>query len=119
MPPGPRRRRKLRTPQEFLYASLRALNVSPKPADLLQALGVLGQPLLNPPSPAGFSDTTATWLAPDAMTNRLDIAQALATEAGDVDPRAVAKSVLGSRLSPTTAQTIARANPRPRASRSC
>jgi uncharacterized protein (DUF1800 family) len=100
---------KLRTPQEFLYASVRALNVSPKPADLLQALTVLGQPLMNPPSPAGFADDTATWLAPDAMTNRLDIAQVLAAEAGDVDPRAVAEAVLGSRLSPTTAQTIARA----------
>lgn len=100
---------KLRTPQEFVVAAMRATGVKPKPRDLIQALTALGQPLMNPPSPAGFADDTRTWLAPDAMTNRLDIAESLAVEAGEVDPRQLANAILGARLTQTTRQTIERA----------
>ena len=100
---------KLRSPQEYLWAGFRALGVKPKPGEVVQALQSLGQPLMNPPSPAGFSDLTSTWLAPDAMTTRLDIAQELANAAGDTDPREVAEAVLGPLLSPETKQTIERA----------
>lgn len=100
---------KLRMPQEYLWAGLRALSVKPKPGEVVQALQSLGQPLMNPPSPAGFSDFTATWLAPDAMTTRLDIAQELAGAAGDLDPREVAEAVLGPLLGAETKQTIERA----------
>ena len=79
--------------QEFVVAAMRATGVKPKPRDLIQALTALGQPLMNPPSPAGFADDTRTWLAPDAMTNRLDIAESLAVEAGEVDPRQLANEV--------------------------
>lgn len=43
------------------------------------------------------------------MTNRLDIAELLALAADSADPRALAEDLLGPRLSPLTAQTIARA----------
>jgi uncharacterized protein (DUF1800 family) len=101
---------KIRSPQDFIWASVRALGISPEPPIVIKALTDLGQPLWNPPSPAGFADTTATWLAPDAMTNRLDIAQLLAQRAGaGVDPRQVAADVLGPRLSDNTKTTIERA----------
>jgi uncharacterized protein (DUF1800 family) len=100
---------KLRTPQEYLWAGLRALGVKPKPGEVVQALQSLGQPLMNPPSPAGFSDLTSTWLAPDAMTTRLEVAQELAAAAGDLDPREVAEAVLGPLLGVETKQTIERA----------
>lgn len=100
---------KLRTPQEYLWAALRALSVSPKPGEVMKALQSLGQPLMNPPSPAGFSELTSTWLAPDAMTTRLDIAQQLAGAAGDLDPREVARAVLGPLLGAETKQSIDRA----------
>lgn len=100
---------RLRTPQEFVIAALRATGVTAKPRLFISALRALGQPLLNPPSPAGFADDPRTWLAPDAMTSRLEVAELVAVEAGEVDPRAVAEAVLGPRLSPLTRQTIERA----------
>lgn len=100
---------KLRSPQEYLWAGYRALQLKPKPAAVMQALQSLGQPLMSPPSPAGFSDLSTTWLAPDAMTTRLDVAQELADAAGDADPRDVAEAVLGPILSPVTKEAIARA----------
>jgi uncharacterized protein (DUF1800 family) len=100
---------KLRLPQEYLWSAMRALGLTLKPGPAMQALQSLGQPLMNPPSPAGFSDLTTTWLAPDAMTTRLDIAQELATAAGDLDPRDVAEAVLGPLLGMETRQTIERA----------
>jgi uncharacterized protein (DUF1800 family) len=100
---------KLRSPQEYIFAGYRALSLKPKPGEVMQALQSLGQPLMNPPSPAGFSDLSSTWLAPDAMTTRLDVAQQLGVAAGDVDPRQIAEAVLGPLLSATTKQTIERA----------
>lgn len=101
---------KLRLPQEYLLAASRALNVTPKPQQLVKALDTLGQPLFNPPSPEGFHDDAATWLAPDAMTNRLDIAQNFAQQAdSSADARLVADAILGDAQSPATREAIARA----------
>jgi len=101
---------KLRLPQEYLLAASRALNVTLKPQQLVKALDTLGQPLFNPPSPEGFHDDAATWLAPDAMTNRLDIAQNFAQQAdSSADARLVADAILGDAQSPATREAIARA----------
>jgi uncharacterized protein (DUF1800 family) len=101
---------KVRLPQEYLLAASRALNVTPKPQQLVKALTTLGQPLFNPPSPEGFHDDAATWLAPDAMTNRLDIAQTFAQQAdSSADARQVADDILGDAQSPQTREAIARA----------
>lgn len=100
---------KVRSPQEFVFAAIRALGLTPKPGEVLVALETLGQPLMSPGSPAGFADDAAVWLAPDAMTNRLDFAQLLAEQAGDIDPRELARQVLGARLDPLTAEAISRA----------
>jgi len=89
---------------------LRALGVPVRPRVAIQALNTLGQPLWNPPSPEGFDDLSATWLAPDAMSNRVDIAELLAQQAGDgVDPRERAADILGPRLSDATREAIGRA----------
>lgn len=101
---------KLRLPQEYLFAASRALAVRPRPAQLMKDLATLGQPLFNPPSPEGFHDDAATWLAPDAMTNRLDIAQSFAQQAdSSADARLVADAVLGDAQSPETREAVARA----------
>ena len=101
---------KVRLPQEYLLAASRALNVTPKPPQLVRALTTLGQPLFNPPSPEGFHDDAATWLAPDAMTNRLDIAQTFAQQAdSSADARQVADAILGDAQSPQTREAVARA----------
>lgn len=101
---------KLRLPQEYLLAAGRALKVTPKPPQLVKALNTLGQPLFNPPSPEGFHDDAATWLAPDAMTNRLDIAQTFAQQAdSSADARQVADAILGDAQSSQTREAVARA----------
>jgi len=101
---------KLRLPQEYLLAAARGLGVTPKPPQLLKALATLGQPLFNPPSPEGFHDDAATWLAPDAMTNRLDIAQNFAQQAdASADARQVADALLGEAQSAATREAVARA----------
>jgi uncharacterized protein (DUF1800 family) len=107
---------KLRTPQEFLWSAVRALQLDIKPNFVNRTLADLGQPLWNPPSPQGFKDDTATWLAPDAMTTRVDTAELMAAQAKDVpDPRQFAADVLGGSLSADTRTAIDRAESRTQA----
>ncbi|MCQ8783709.1 DUF1800 domain-containing protein [Mangrovibrevibacter kandeliae] len=100
---------KIRTPQEFVWSAARAIDPDLPPPFLGRTLAALGQPLWDPPAPAGFKDDAATWLAPDAMTTRVEIAERLASRASLIDPRDLAEAVLGARLSEATRQTIARA----------
>ncbi|MGV8951566.1 MAG: DUF1800 domain-containing protein [Cypionkella sp.] len=106
-------RAKLRSPQEFVWAAMRALDVNFAPNKLNKMLDDLGQGLWNPPSPAGYSDSLATWLAPGGMTTRLEVAQLLAADAkGPDDPRDFAKLVFGDAVSEQTLLTISRAESR-------
>ena len=106
-------RSKLRSPQEFVWAATRALDLPIKPQQAVRLLGDLGQPLWDPPSPAGFKDDVATWLAPDAMTNRLAAAELMAADAeGPDDPRELAALIFGEAVSAQTLETIARAESR-------
>lgn len=106
-------RGKLRSPQEFLWAAPRALDVDLAPQKINKMLDDLGQGLWNPPSPAGYSDSVATWLAPGGMTTRLEVAQLLAADAqGPDDPREFAKLVFGEAVSEQTLLTISRAESR-------
>ncbi|ESR23142.1 hypothetical protein N177_3210 [Lutibaculum baratangense AMV1] len=100
---------KLRPPQEFLWATIRAVDFNAPAPFCQRVLNLLGQPLWNPPSPAGFPDDSAEWLAPDALTTRLDIAQAIAGRSRALDPRGVAEEVLGASMSMATSQSISRA----------
>ncbi|TFF23294.1 DUF1800 domain-containing protein [Jiella endophytica] len=102
-------RTKLRSPQEFLFASARALNVPIKAGEVRRTLTVLGQAMWRPTSPAGFPGDSRYWLAADAMTNRLDVAQYLGARSKSGDPRAVAEAMLGDLLSAPTREAIARA----------
>lgn len=106
---------KIRTPYEFLLASLRATEA---PADrvpaLANALNLMGQPLWNPPGPNGFPDDEASLVAPKAMKTRLEFALQMARPLGGrFDPRDLAEAVLGEGLSAETRQAVARAETRP------
>jgi uncharacterized protein (DUF1800 family) len=107
---------KLRTPTEFVVAALRA-TAAPLPAqNILGILNNLGQPVLAPPSPKGFADDAATWLAPDAIKTRLDWVSAFSSRFGDrLDPVAIANDVLGGRITDETLTTVRRAETRPQA----
>lgn len=73
---------KVRTPFEFLAASLRALAVPPAvliETDVRQSrrrfqipLSVMGQPWEQAPGPDGWADEAAAWITPQFMAGRID-----------------------------------------------
>ena len=98
---------KIKTPQEFLWSSLRALELDIGPQLVLRGLRTLGQPMWDPPSPEGFSDESATWLAPDAMTDRLDIAEILVERANiGYLPGELVDLILGPAVSSESRQAV-------------
>ena len=108
-------RGKLKSPGEWIVASLRAAGAQqPMIERLLQAHNLLGQPLWRPPSPKGFSDEEGAWV--DGLSSRLDIANTFATRIAEaLDPPALVDEVLGPLASAETRQTIARAESRTQA----
>ena len=102
---------KFKSPWDWSISSLRALGRrSMAPMQAANLMAQLGQPVWRPGSPAGYSDTAATWAAPDALMRRVEVAQRLAQEAGDAaDARSLAPWVLFGSLTEATATAIARA----------
>lgn len=80
--------RKLRTPQDWIVAALRALHLDHFPGPLLGVLRALRHPLWAPPAPKGFDDLTRVWADPDSLMNRAELARSVAERAGDgrLDP---------------------------------
>ena len=98
---------KLRSPQDYAVAALRALD---QPADkqvaLQGVLGRLGQPLWTAPLPNGWSDHASDWAAPEAMLRRIDWSYSIADDARDQDPAEVAEAALGPLLRPATREAM-------------
>ena len=75
---------KFKTPAEFGYSALRALDVVPKdPAMLMAPFEVLGQRHWSPGSPAGWPDRAQDWDGADALMKRIEWSVALAARVGD------------------------------------
>lgn len=109
-------RTKMRSPQEFVLASVRLMDRQPDPDLLIRTLKNLGQPYWGAPSPKGFTLSGRDWIAPDAQTNRLDFAVALAKAHADaLDPNAVAADALGDVMSDETRTAVKRAGSRDQA----
>lgn len=104
---------KFKTPYEFMISSWRAVDAAPKaPADLAM-LTAMGHRPFFAPSPEGWPDEAAAWATPDGVIKRLVWTQTYAPRAiGAADPSQVAAQALGARLSPATAQAVARAESR-------
>ena len=101
---------KIRSPLEYVAATLRATGATLKPQAIMTALNAMGQPWWQPPGPNGFPDTVAAWASPESLATRMDFANSLATTADrSVDPRAFADGRLGPLLDDHTRQAIARA----------
>jgi uncharacterized protein (DUF1800 family) len=104
---------KMRTPQDFAVATLRASGLPPERSpDLLGSLYFLGQPLWSAPQPNGWPDVAQSWAMPPALLRRVDFAYNVAGRMGDADPMAVAETALGPFLKPATADSIHRAGSR-------
>ncbi|MDE2145887.1 MAG: DUF1800 domain-containing protein [Burkholderiales bacterium] len=109
---------KLKTPEEFAVSSLRLLGGGPRPIAARPDLGIgtMGQRVQAAPSPAGWPDTAADWLGPDAVWKRIEWAHRVAALAGrQTDARLLAQAGLGARLQPETLRQIDRAADGPQA----
>jgi uncharacterized protein (DUF1800 family) len=102
---------KYRTPYEWVVAIFRAFAADDpdRAKNALQAMRQLGQRLHFAPSPAGWPDDSAYWLAPESLLARVDYAEAVGRTKGEVDPLQLAGQSLGATLTPESKQAIERA----------
>ena len=100
---------KLRPPRDYAIAAVRALDIDVDAKRLVRAMTLLGQTPFKPPSPQGWSDDSTSWLAPDAVAKRLELATLFSQSARTEKPLDRAKAVLGPLMSEETSTTIARA----------
>jgi uncharacterized protein (DUF1800 family) len=104
--------RKFKTPEDFVFSSFRALNVSPRqPEEVLRSFDLLGQRQYSPGSPAGWPDTAKSWDGSDALMHRVLWASRVAGryEQG-IDPVDYAASSLGAYARPETVTALRRAS---------
>jgi uncharacterized protein (DUF1800 family) len=102
---------KFRTPFEWLVAVLRLTGTQlAEPRRLTGALAELGQVPWRAPSPAGYDDLAATWLAPDALIKRVEVAERIARNARLEDVTARAADAFPGALSEATRTQLARAD---------
>jgi uncharacterized protein (DUF1800 family) len=103
--------RKFKTPQDFVFSSLRALNVSPqKPQEVISSFELLGQRQYTPGSPAGWPDNAKSWDGSDALMHRVLWAARFADKFDrGTDPVELATSSLGNYARPETLTALRRA----------
>lgn len=108
---------KMRSPQEFLIASYRALGRQPDFGQIAGPLAAMGQPFWQPSGPNGYADTNAAWASAEGIKTRIDVAAGWGRQAANAvpDPRGLSEDILGPILSPETKQAVARAESRPQA----
>jgi uncharacterized protein (DUF1800 family) len=103
--------RKFKTPEDFVFSTLRALNVSPaQPEEVIRTFDLLGQRQYTPGSPAGWPDTSKSWDGSDALMHRvLWASRAGAKYESGVEATALAATSLGSYARPETLTAVRRA----------
>lgn len=103
--------RLFKTPMDFACSALAATQGASDPRQLqlsIRFLAEAGQPLFGWQTPDGYPVDAATWLAPEALTRRVDFAMALAKDAGDM-------GFLTPFMSPATLSAIGQERPALRA----
>ena len=113
-------RQKLRSPQEFVAATLRLLGVAPGDANfpklvrrLPVAVAAMGQPVFQAQRPDGWPEVSEGWMTPPMMAARIDWAVDAARMSGDrVNPLALVDTALGDFASPLLKQSVGRAEQR-------
>jgi uncharacterized protein (DUF1800 family) len=103
--------RKFKTPEDFVFSTLRALNVSPaQPEEVVRTFDLLGQRQYTPGSPAGWPDTSKSWDGSDALVHRVLWASRVGAkyESG-IEPSDLAASSLGAYARPETLTALRRA----------
>ncbi len=101
---------KLRTPQEFLCAALRATGVPLSAEGFTLILRSLANRVWDVPGPNGFPDIEAAWLSPANFRARFEAASAVAEhERTDRDIGELAAAILGPGLTRETSEGLRRA----------
>ncbi|MDU8927434.1 DUF1800 domain-containing protein [Alisedimentitalea sp. MJ-SS2] len=102
---------KVKTHYELVISTHRLTgNRDAKPRDLLQPLREFGQIPFAAPSPAGWGDSAADWLAPEALMRRIEwIRRYASTLPTTLDPTLVLEDALGPVASSETRTWVARA----------
>jgi uncharacterized protein (DUF1800 family) len=72
-------------------------------------MNLLGQRLYYAPSPAGWPDDSASWLAPESLLARIDYAEAVGKAKADSDPLKLADIAVGPALGADSKFAIAHA----------
>jgi uncharacterized protein (DUF1800 family) len=104
---------KFKTPWDWTISALRGIGVDrlPNPQGAYGMFEQLGQTIWRSGSPAGYSDMAATWAGPQALTDRVDLANRLAGQmGGQQDARALAPALLADALTEPVSTAIARAD---------
>lgn len=101
---------KMRSPNDFVTATLRATAVEMPDDRVINALNLLGQMPFAAPSPAGWPDRAADWTGPDAILRRIDWSLAFGQRVGPrVDARSLLETALGDLADAGLRQAVARA----------
>ncbi len=101
---------KLRTPQDFAFAALRAFGAEPRHANLvISVTGALGQPYWTAPAPKGWPDRAEDWLSPEMLLQRMERAHDIAGRFSRQDPVQLAGLALGPLARPQTIEAVRRA----------
>ena len=102
---------KFKTPVDFAYSALRALEIAPpQPKALLANFEAVGQRHWMPGSPAGWPDHAHDWDGADALMKRIEWSVALAARTGEAHSAlATADEVLAPYASRHTRSQLARA----------
>jgi uncharacterized protein (DUF1800 family) len=103
---------KFKTPEDFVFSTLRALEAAPQePQEVVRTFELLGQRQYTPGSPAGWADTAGSWDGSDALMHRVLWASRVAGrfEAG-MDPADLATASLGGFVRPETITALRRAS---------
>ena len=105
---------KMRTPEEFMLAALRAIDRMPDdPGPILGPLAAMGMPLWQPPGPNGWPDTVDAWASAEGMKSRLDASASIAARGKNlINPSELLDAVAGEAASAETRQAVARAESR-------
>jgi uncharacterized protein (DUF1800 family) len=104
--------RKFKTPEDFVFSTLRALELTPAgPQEVIHAFDLMGQRQYTPGSPAGWADTAASWDGSDALMHRvLWASQTAGRYPRATSPTEVAGAALGAMLRPETGTAMRRAS---------
>ncbi len=104
---------KLRSPQDYVLAALRAADLpADNRPDAAAVMRALGQPVFGAPFPIGWPDQAADWAGPEAMMRRVEWAYGFSGRAASLDPAALAEASLGPLLAPATASAMCGAGSR-------